>query len=247
MFFDLDGIINFRDLGGMMTEDGRRIKENMLFRCGELEKASEEDIRCLSVDFGIRTIIDFRDPDEQAERPDPSVPGARYINIPALPPMIQPKERMKEAPPPEAMEIFPRIYRQLAESEESIKAYRQFFRLILEENASPVLWHCRQGKDRTGVAAILLMTALGVSMKDCVAEYLLTNDYMAPRVEAYRRTETVSWKIQVMDVISFVREPWLNEYLAIADARHGGLKNYLKEILGLKNGDMETLRRLYLE
>ena len=247
MFYQMDEIINFRDLGGLVTKDGARVRPGCLFRCGELEKATERDLERLKNEFGIRTLIDFRDPGEARERPDRLPEGARLYSFPALPPMQQPKDRMKDGLPPDAEEIFPRIYRQLAESVESIEAYRAFFRCILVEGAAPLLWHCRQGKDRTGVAAILLLTALGVSRADCVREYLLTNDFMRPRVEAYRQKESTPWKIRMMEIISFVREDWLNEYFRSVDEKFGGTEAYLRNVMLLTEGDIETLRHLYLE
>lgn len=247
MFIDFEGIINVRELGGQITADGKTVRKNVLFRTGELEKASKEDIRRLAQDFKISSIIDFRDPGEARERPDKEVPGADYVCYPALPPMEQPKDRIKDGPPPDAEKMFPRIYRDLAESEEAIRAYRGFFKTLLTGMGAPVLWHCRQGKDRTGIAAILLLTAFGVSREDCIREYLLTNEYMRPRYEKYRSIEPEAWKRDMMKLISFVREDWLAEYLRIVDNRFGGLENYLRDVLLVSDEDKERLRTYYLE
>lgn len=247
MFIDFEGIINVRELGGQITADGKRVRNNLLFRTGELEKATESDICRLTQEFKISCIIDFRDPGEARERPDREVPGADYICYPALPPMEQPKDRIKNGPLPDAEEMFPRIYRDLAESEEAIGAYRSFFKTLLAAQGAPVLWHCRQGKDRTGIAAILLLTALGVSREACIQEYLLTNEHMLPRYKMYLTMETETWKRDMMKLISFVREDWLDEYLHIVDERFGGLERYLRDVLLVSDEDKEKLRRYYLE
>jgi len=247
MFIDFQGIINARELGGMTSEDGRKVKKNCLLRCGELEKATDEDIRRLQEAFGIRYIIDLRDPLEAEERPDRDVPGAVYVSLPALPPMEQPKDRIKNGPQSDIMDMFPQIYRELAESPESIAAYRRFIRLLVEGEGAPVLWHCRQGKDRTGIAAILLLHLLGVPREECIREYLLTNRFMQPRFDAYLSKEKEAWKIDMMKLISFVREDWLAEYWTIIDERFGGLDNYLQDILLITEEDRSKLRSYYLE
>ncbi len=247
MFIDLEGVINARELGGIKTADGKSVRSQRLFRTGELEKATDRDLQRLCSEWNIRCVVDFRDPGEAEERPDRDVPGAICISYPALPPMEQPKDQIKNAPPPDADKMFPKIYRDLAESDAAIKAYRGFFEVLLSYDGAPILWHCRQGKDRTGIAAILLLTALGVPMEQCIREYLLTNDYMQPRVEKYRAMETVSWKREMMELISFVREDWLGEYIQVVNKRFGGLENYLRDVLLLSDENKKKLRAFYLE
>lgn len=247
MFIQMQGIINFRDLGGLHTESGRRVCSGKLFRCGELHKASDGDILCLSEELRIRHIVDFRSPDEASERPNASVPGAQYHIFPALPPMVQPKDRMKNGPPEDAEAIFPRIYRELAETEAAQHAYRRFFDVLLEAKGEGVLWHCRQGKDRTGIAAILLLSALGVSREECIQEYLLTNEYMLPVYEAYCQKETEVWKRNMMRIISLVYEPWLANYFMRVDEDYGGMENYLQNVLHVTEGQRQLLRRYYLQ
>lgn len=247
MFIDFEGIINVRELGGIKAADGKAVRRNRLLRSGELEKATEKDLVRLSQEFGIRYIIDLRDPREARERPDRNVEGAVLACYPALPPMEQPKDRIKDGPPPDVENMFPKIYRELSESGAAIQAYRDFFKTLLAAGGAPVLWHCRQGKDRTGIAAILLLTALGVSREECIREYLLTNEHMLPRYEKYAAMEASQWKRDMMKLISFVREDWLAEYLHIVDERFGGLENYLRDILLVSDEDKERLRSFYLE
>ncbi len=68
------------------------------------------------------------------------------------------------------------------------KAYSQFFRILLETSPDrAVLWHCTSGKDRTGLAAMLLLAALGVDEKVIMEDYLLTNEYNADKIESTKR------------------------------------------------------------
>ncbi len=246
MFFELDGIINFRDLRDIKAADGKQVRGGCLFRSGELFKASERDISRLQEEFSLRHIIDFRSPDEAQERPNRAICGAKMHLLPALPPMIQPKDRMKDGPPPDADKIFPRIYRQLAETDAAQAAYRRFFDIVLAAEGAPLLWHCRQGKDRTGIAAILLLSALGVSHEDCIAEYRLTNEFMQPVYDAYCEKESVPWKREMMRIISFVYEDWLAEYFRCLDENYGGMARYLRDVLNLNDTKLEKLKSFYL-
>lgn len=247
MFIELEGVINPRELGGVCTTNGKKVKKNMLFRCGELEKATDKDMELLA-SFGPKYIIDLRDPGEAAARPDREISGAEYVLLPALPPMPQPKERLDKPGPAEDLgEMFPRIYAQLAESSESIAAYKEFFRLMMAAEGRPVLWHCRQGKDRTGVAAILLLTALGVDLENCVREYLLTNEHMQPRFDRIMASDMEPWKKEVMKALLFVHRDWLQVYLDIVTKTYGGLSAYLEKVLEISQADMLQLRAWYLE
>lgn len=247
MFYPMQGIINFRDLGGIRTESGKTVRSNCLFRCGELHKATDADLHRLSEEFLVRHVIDFRSPDEAEARPNAPVPATEYHILSALPPVIKPKDRMKDGPPPDAEQIFPRIYRELAETDIAQQAYREFFNILLQAKGGSVLWHCRQGKDRTGVATILLLSVLGVSREDCIQEYLLTNEYMLPVYEAYRQKESEPWKQEMMRIISLVYEDWLANYFLQIDMNYGGMKNYLQDVLHVTKHQRQLLRQYYLQ
>ncbi len=247
MFYTFDNIANFRELGGIPASDGRRVKNGLLYRCGELHKASDADISRLSEEFHISKIIDFRDTKETEIRTDRAVNGAEYISIPALPPMpAEPMSMMKDdhplIPP---QEMFPYVYRQLASSLESSVAYRAFFDQLLQSGGKPVLWHCKQGKDRTGVAAILLLTALGVSREEWMRDYLLTNEYMSRRYEEKYASLEEEQEREFRKIIMFVREDWLAQYLDIVDKK-GGLNVFLHEQIGVTDAEIEQLKTMYL-
>ena len=247
MFYTFDNIANFRELGGIPTVDGHRVRSGLLFRCGELHKASDADIARLSEGFHVSKIIDFRDTKETEIRTDREVPGAEYISIPALPPMpAEPMSMMKdEHPLIPPQEMFPYVYRQLASSLESEVAYRAFFDQLLHNDGKPVLWHCKQGKDRTGVAAILLLTALGVRREEWMRDYMLTNEYMTRRYEEKYASLSDEQEKEFRKIIMFVREDWLGQYLDIVEEK-GGLLAFLHNQIGVTDAEIEQLKAMYL-
>ena len=78
----LTGVRNFRDVGGLPTTDGRRVRDGVLFRSGHLAHASEQDAEFLA-SLGLHTVFDFRNRDDIAlEGPDTDLPGTRNLNLP---------------------------------------------------------------------------------------------------------------------------------------------------------------------
>ena len=113
-----------------------------------------------------------------------------------------------------------------------------FGRLLarLAERHTPLVFHCTAGKDRTGMGAALLLSALGVSRDDIMADYLLTN-------RLYRRDARVEEAAppEVLDVLWQVQPDFLHAALRAIDTDFGGMAAYLAGPVGL---DAPTLQRL---
>lgn len=251
MIYNLETIKNMRDLGGLKSENGKTIKNNLLFRCGELYEISQNDIDFLHSN-NVKAIIDFRDLSECRIKKDSRIDGIDYYSFPALPPLNMPedeKEREKfiakwnEHP----KEVFMNLYKELSSSSESTEAYTKFFEVILSLKGKAVLWHCTQGKDRTGVAAILLLTALGVSKEDCLKEYFLTNDVMKTEYENLVQSGISKEKLHIMKIVLFVMEECIMTYINELEKRYGSIKNYIINILHITEEEIIQLRKDYLE
>ncbi|KAJ3300581.1 hypothetical protein HK104_009916 [Borealophlyctis nickersoniae] len=75
--FDLDGVPNFRDAGeNKVTKDGRRLKPRVVFRSATTDEASEDDVRYITEELGIRTIIDLRSRGEGIHRAQHALEGS---------------------------------------------------------------------------------------------------------------------------------------------------------------------------
>ena len=170
MWIEFDNVINARDLGGLPAADGRKVKPARLLRGAGLELASDRDVMRLQ-ELQLRHIVDFRDARERSTHPDREIPGALYHSVAALPglPGKPPEDGI-----PDFDAVFRSLYAALAESPHSIAAYREFFRILLDCREGAVYFHCAQGKDRTGIAAILVLSALGVPQHEIMADYFLS-------------------------------------------------------------------------
>ncbi len=248
MFLTFEGIENVRDLGGLLRVDGAKTKSGVLLRAGRLEHATDGDIRRLA-DMGLAAVIDFRDPGELLRAPDREVPGAAFHHLPALPDLSKNFKPVDDDSytAEEVRRDFRRIYGYLAQSVEAQEAYAAFFRVLLASEGKPVLWHCTQGKDRTGVAALLLLTALGIDEETILRDYLLTNEFTGPILQSFERMEEPPFPKDMAREVFLVFEENLKFYVNCLELEYGSVTNYLELALGVGPEEIETLEKYYLE
>lgn len=122
---------------------------------------------------------------------------------------------------------------------EGTPRFAEFFRHLLESD-QPTVFHCTAGKDRTGLAAALLLKAVGARDDEVWHDYLLTNDRLVlPEESRYGLPR------EAMEVLWRVQPDFLQAALDEADARYGSLETYLRDGLGLRAAEREKLRALY--
>lgn len=246
MFINFDGIINARSLGGIEVRGGRRVRENALLRCAHLADASEADLARLQA-LGLKYIVDFRDPLEIGRAADKAVAGAEHHPLQALPTFKDREKRDNSATLPDFDSTFATVYTNLAQGQEAQEAYRGFFSLLLEAKGEPVLWHCTQGKDRTGAAAVLLLTALGAKREDIERDYFLSNEGLEHMLRQPIPPHMQRWPEELRKKLFFVYPHLLELYFEKLEQRWGGAEGYLRKALGLGDGDFEKLREYYTE
>ena len=245
MWIEFDGILNVRDLGGIPAADGRHVRPGRLLRGAGLQHASAADIERLKTELLLRHIVDFRDDSECARHPDPEIEGAEYHSIPALPGL--PGHVRVTDGEPDFEPLFASLYRKLATDPVSVAAYRAFFRILLDCREGAVYFHCTQGKDRTGVGALLILSALGVSREDALEDYFLSNVGLAEAMEHPESPGSEHWSRETKERLFFVFQSTLDEYLTRVEAGWGGLDGFLRQSIGLTEEDIALLRRNYLE
>lgn len=247
MFINFEGIKNARELGGIKTKNGQKIKSGVLLRTGNLMNATQSDIQRLK-EMGVEAVVDFRYSHEALRDANKYIPGSEYLRFPVLPPRpgsTSPggfEQLIRQNP----HEVYKMSYTALAESEASERAYRAFFMTLLAHKGAPVLWHCTQGKDRTGIAAILLLTALGVPFESALKDYFDTNTFMEPELNELKGTLSDD-DYQLMEIVMLVTQENLDAYLNAIYAKHGSIDNYLTTALKITPEEIETLKTYYLE
>ena len=247
MVIEFDNILNARDLGGIPVSGGRRVKPGLLLRSAHLGAASDSDLALLSEKYGVRHVLDMRDAGEIARRPDRPVPGAEIRHLQVFERMPGDPKKFDSMTGEEVHALFLEIYRVLAGNDHCTAAYKEFFRVLLSAGGAAVLWHCTQGKDRTGVAAILLLTALGADRQAVLADYLLSNEAMQPEYERCIRAGMSENELHYMRELLFVMPECVGVYFDRLEALYGGVDGYLRRRLGLTDGDFQLLREYYTE
>lgn len=176
----LDGVQNFRDIGGYATADGRFVGWGRIFRSAQLSELTPGDLQRIEA-LRIRSVYDLRSTEEQASEPTawtgPDAP-ARLTHAYSIDyaPFVAAFANGIDAAGARA--LMTGFYGQMSESYKV--QFREVFAELLSPEEGAVLYHCTAGKDRTGVTTAMILMALGVSREVVMADYLLSNTYYAP-------------------------------------------------------------------
>ncbi len=237
----LDGASNFRDLGGYANDRGQHTRWRRLFRSDHLAGLSARDHATLQA-LGVRRSFDFRGVHERRAQAY-AVPGLEQHHLAIEPTVAQQMQALLESghslTPTRMVALMEELYRRLVDDESAVFA-RWFGHLLASD--TPAVFHCTAGKDRTGLAAALLLRALGVPAPVVEADYLLTNrHYQRPAMPGSGVPD------DALAVLWSVRPSFLHAALAHIDAHHGGLDAYLATRLGLDDAARERLAAQWLE
>ncbi|MDI5963216.1 tyrosine-protein phosphatase [Streptantibioticus silvisoli] len=255
---ELTGVRNFRDVGGLRTGDGRRVRAGRLFRSGHLAHATPADTAFLA-SLGLRTVIDFRNASDMAlEGQDVELPGVRNVNMPLS--------------DPRAGDGFWRMVRNgdvdtlreaLGDGRAAAAMTRSYATLIRDRTAEharlldllvdgevPALVHCAAGKDRAGTSIAIVLLALGVRQEEITTDYLLSNDpHRRYRIQRGKNAEPVT-NAEVNELLSPLfeaRAQYLRGAFDAIEEGWGSADRYLADGLGLTGERRERLRTLLLE
>jgi len=245
-----DGRFNFRDMGGYPTDDGRVVRWGRAYRSGMMVHLTAAGHASLA-GLGIRAICDFRTTTERNDAPtswqamgasdywcrDYTDSGGDIRRL-----LLRGADHTAE----EARAAMIGNYRTLAF--EQADAYRELFRRIAE-NHLPVIFNCSAGKDRTGVAAALLLTLLGVPRATVTHDYLLTNEVMARDAALLiGRGLLKTWRGDAA-VAPLVRAEtdYLSAMFEAVETECGSVDNFLVRELGIDRERRDAIKHAMLE
>lgn len=241
----LQGGRNFRDLGGYRTADGRMVEWGLLYRSGQMHGLTPADYAYLQR-LGIRVVCDFRDVRERAGEPTqwPTGQAPRTLSDDYT---LDMSDMMLPGDP--ATWTYDQVVAKMAASYPKLLdqfggQYRRMFAELLAGHA-PLAFHCTAGKDRTGIATALLLSALGVPRDTVIEDYLLSNRYRADLSGG----GTGFWsKLSpaAMRAFAGVDRAYIDAVFARIDRHPGGLTGYLRDEMGLDAAAITKLRTMYL-
>ena len=139
------------------------------------------------------------------------------------------------------------LYRQMVD--EGATTFGRLLTHLTEDDGLPALFHCAAGKDRTGIAAALLLAVLGVDEGLILDDYELSNIYRAnKRIEVLRpQLEAAGVDVEKVRPFLSARRPVLEATLRHLHDRYGGVEQYLLGPAGVTPATLDRLRDLLLE
>jgi len=267
---ELPGVKNVRELGGYRAGD-RTVKKDLLIRGGSLSNAGPDAINILVDKYHVQAIVDLRMTHQFDGTPDPDVPGAEMFRFP----VVEIEDYLAKVDKPEIVQQFmsggldkkaffeaaygygffsPGIYDLFLLGSRGMHAFRGFFSVLIDcaPDKGAIFWHCVGGKDRAGLASMLLLTALGADKDVILEDYLLTNVCNAVKIEQTRKyCEAAGMPPEMADARVFVASCVYGRYMTHAmgtlEKQFGSVEGYLYDGLGLTEEDISILRGKYTE
>lgn len=248
-FVLLDGGRNFRDVGGYRTADGHVVKSGVLYRSGSLGSltpAGQETLRGLH----IASVIDLRTTDERSHDSFDlrGAIGSGYwtrdygMSLGEMGSVFSDPTKLTAA---SMLAMMGHVYKTLPR--EQAPAYRELF-ARLEAGKGPLVVNCTAGKDRTGVAAALVLTALGVPYETVRRDFLLSNG--APGMESLQSSISsplVKLPPEVAAPLIGVDGSYLDTAFAQIRQDYGSVEAYLQTELGVGPQEIARLKARMLE
>ncbi|WP_030346832.1 tyrosine-protein phosphatase [Streptomyces sp. NRRL S-1022] len=255
---ELAGVRNFRDVGGLPTVDGRRVRHGVLFRSGHLAHATQEDAAFLA-SLGLHTVFDFRNAaDQKLEGPDVELPGVRNVNLPLSDPADGAEfwKMVREGDLDQLRAI-------LDDGKGAARMIASYRRIVVERTAEhsrvlhalsddsvPALMHCAAGKDRAGISIAVTLLALGVERDAIVADYL--ESAAGHRRYKVRRSGSADSAytpevMELLDPLFDARAEYLEAAFASIEGTWGDVDTYLAQGLGLSAESRGRLRERLLD
>jgi protein tyrosine/serine phosphatase len=253
-FLPTEGIHNLRDYGGYAVPGAGRVKTGLLLRSGQHMEATDADLQTLTR-LDIRTVIDLRGVSERSSFPcrRPSQFNAEVIAFDGETTNSPPHEGgggTIEMTPQRARERMLAVYTRMPNNPAMLDMFSRYFAALAERDGASLV-HCFAGKDRTGVAASLLLHALGVHHDDVMDEFLRTND--APTVHILERQSLPRMQAHYGEIAPEARRnlmgvlpEYLNTYITEASRIAGSLDTYMEQVLGVDRTRQERLRARFV-
>jgi protein-tyrosine phosphatase len=172
-----NSVLNFRDIGGYRRRQGKTVAWRRIFRCGEFRNITEPDMKRLTEELGVNSIIDLRNGFELENHGKGRLEGSniKYCNIAFMADGGDPEANARRYSQLTNMGDF---YLQLARQKDFGKKIVEALEVIADPGNHPLVFHCAVGKDRTGMLAAVLLSLLGVDEKDIIDDYALSEPYM---------------------------------------------------------------------
>lgn len=242
----IQGIQNFRDMGGYPARKGKTTRWGMVYRSAHIEALTYNTIKELK-NIGIKTIIDLRTHAEKGESPQLQGCGINTICIPigvSNQNSIIESLREGEIGNDSVSELISRMYRETVVYYRS--EYKSMFDVLEKESNYPVLILSASGICRTGIASMFILSTLGVNEDVILSDYLRCNDFFnIPQASefGYKLPEESQ---EALTTLLTAKVSFLNASKSQIERNYGNMSTYLSRGIGLTNDDVKQLRNILL-
>jgi protein-tyrosine phosphatase len=256
--YALAGGCNLRDVGGLATADGRRVRRGRLLRSGVLTRLTPAAVQALQA-LPVRAVCDLRRTEERARHPNPSFgPQVRRFEwdtgLATSP--IRDEAFIRSESVEAARGAMVEMYRRIPFVLQSRLAGA--FAALAHAGDGATIVHCSAGKDRTGVAIALILESLGVAREHVVADYVRTREVVDLRRELFGDDATGAGLAAnagpfralpryALDAVLDAHPDYVLAALDAVEERHGSVEHYLLDELGLAPALLVDLRERLLE
>jgi protein tyrosine/serine phosphatase len=240
----VEGLLNVRDLGGLSTRDGRRVRAGRIVRSDNLRGLTDAGAAALVRDLRPRLVVDLRTEQECARegRGLADVEQVRYVNVPLQPKAALTPEQVAEGL---ATNLYEDYVLQVRDNAAPLLGALD---LLSQDDAQPAVVHCTAGKDRTGVLVALLLDLLGVEREQVVADYAETTANMPGILDRIRASPFFrsNGLAAAPDWIFGSDAATMRQFLAFMDTELGGTERWARDG-GLSPEALTRLRTQLLE
>ncbi len=237
---ELEGCLNFRDLGGYLTRGGRRVRWGQLYRSDALHHMSVRDVKHVRDELGVRAVIDLRSSSEVAlDGPGPlAEPPVDYHHIPLFDGGRGDVE-LEEIP----LDLGHQYFLLLQAATGAIRCVLE----ILADATEPALFHCAAGKDRTGLISAVVLGLLEVEEAQIVEDYVFTSRNLERIIERLRQTPSYRAVFDRLPPQTLHAKPdSMASFLGRVREAYGSMREFALG-LGLASGTITLLEERLLE
>ena len=260
------GLRNTRDVGQVYTTDGKKVKSNILFRSGRIDKLSNKKIKEFLQKYNIKTVIDLRTQIEVIESKHFQYPEyVDYYHIPVLNKqffgithennsmarvMLNQKHKITERGSGEEYMIS--MYENIVFDKSSQQHFKTLFDILCNVDDGAILYHCTGGKDRTGITTLYLYTLLGVSEEDILDEFATSDIFNAKYnltremlIKTFMPTSNRTKKLLI--ALLHAKREYLEAIIKQIKEKHGSVLNFLFEEVKITKEMQLVLKEKYIE
>ena len=256
------GVRNIREISQYKTIDNQEIKDNSLIRSSRIDKISNKRRNKMFEKYNIGTVIDLRNEVEVEEGKEFTYPdNVEYINLPVIDQAywgISHERSMRKGLLSKSKEATNKnffkdymynMYKNIVFDSYSQSQFKKFFDIIIEKGDKGILFHCTGGKDRTGIASLFLLSILGVSKEDIVADFSMSDKCN----RRYNLSRHIALKIlpmknfrRLLTAMLYAKKEYLLKTIQAIEEKYENIIDYLKKAIGLTEENLAKIREMYI-